>query len=366
MNAMQALLLVTGLHAGPTDWTRTLARADRLVDERAYGAAELLYRQLLQSASADLGPLMRDAIQLSLAEAMAEQGRLEEAAQVLRTARTTDAGNARRFQHTARHYAAQWRETERALQSGLRLIRSDPASPWGWRGVIDGLLPRRRAGDAIAEMESLLGRSLRDGECLALAAAADDVGAHQAAARIYQRATARHVEDRALRDASLAHSADHGTPAEAIVAWRAATLRWPEAPELRLGLVRQLERDQQWFAAIAQLELVLAADRRQFDPLLRLAVLLAQSGQAGAAREVLLEHIGFWPEAGPSDPRRHVQRDDAYSRLVALLDATGAVASAPSLAGAQGWTAMQRLHFARALRQRGHLAQAVDVAPTAP
>lgn len=348
MAVMQAGALMAGSQSAPVPWMQTLAEAEALAGQRAYLRAEVLYRDLLGRPPADLGALMIDAIRLALAAVLAEQGRLAEAAELLRTAPTADAGNARRFRHIALGYTNRLREARRALGKGLRELRRDPVSAWGWRSVLEGLVLQQQGAQALMVIEQALGRPLDAQECLLVARAAGEAGDPGAATALFHAARVRHPSDIALRDAHLAHLADLAAPTAAVAAWRSALRRWPDDAGLRLGLVRQLIRDAQWLAAIAQLEIVLADDRRQFQALLELGDLYAGSGQVIAAQAVYLEHIGYWPNAGPSEPGRHVQRADAYSRLVRLLAAQNRLDTLAALADQHGWTALQRIHLDRA------------------
>lgn len=348
---MQAGALLAGLQSIAGHWMQTLAEAENLAGQHAFPQAEALYRELLARAPADLGALMIDAIRLGLAAVLAEQGRLADAAEVLRTGHAADADNVRRFRHTALGYTTRLREARRALGKGLRAVRRDPASPWGWRGVLEGLAPLGQGAQAFALIERALGRRLQAQECLLAAQAASAVGDHGAASALFQAATMRHPADVALRDARLAQLAEHAAPAVAVAAWRVALRRWPDDAGLRLGLVRQLVRDAQWLAAIGQLEIVLATDRRQFDALLELGALYAESGQTMAAQAVFIEHIDYWPDAGPSTPGHHVQRADAYSRLVRLLAAQDRLDTLAALPEQHGWSALQRAHLDRARRR---------------
>jgi tetratricopeptide (TPR) repeat protein len=346
-----------------TAWNAVWQLANALAERDDRSGAEAAYRELLAWPDAD-GPsaLMRDAIRLALAEVLAEQGRLAEARTLLTQAEAADRDNRRRFRHHAKHYAERLRDARQALARGGQWVREDPQSPWGWRELLQGWQNLGQGAQSLDLLTEVLERPATDDDAAQLARAAEESGEWLLATQLYAQAVTRFPHSSALRQDWLDHLAAHAEPAVAIAAWRAQVREAPDHHGLRLGLYRLLKRDGQHDAAISQLEALLAEAPDQPGLLLELGVLQAATGQSEAAEATFLAHIRRWPDSGPSDPRRHVQFDDAYTRLVAMLADLGQLDRLPELQAEQGWSTLQRAHLARALERRARLATTVPAA----
>lgn len=302
-----------------------LHRADQHAAEDRHRQAVELYRQLLESDPAQ-GPNahMAELITLKLALSLQAQGQFADAKSVLLPLLGSQLNNARLARHALTHLEAAERESTRLLRRGLKQIRADADSDWGYRDLAEGLRLQGRIGQMVAVIANGQASPVSAAQILRIGAATELSGAASSAIEIYRHWLDQHPDDLGARDALL-DLAVRRAPlpltleiyAHALNDYPAQSSRW------RYRLAQRLRADGHTAAAMEHFGPLLADTELGLQSHLEYAGLQSALGDAAAASATYRSAILRWPQEGPGRPGRHAPVTNAYLPWVQLLQQQG-------------------------------------------
>lgn len=319
LNSFGRRLLIPLMLAMPAmsmNWSDQLHQADQLDASGQHQQAVALYQAILADQQPNPSAHMVQRVRLRLARSQLALGRFDGASASLGPLLEYKGANWDEAHALARSIEQIDHGSNRLLLRGLQKIRECAESPWGYRQLADGLKVRGDLHRAFDHIEHALGTPINTAQALAMIDAAKSSGAALAAIGLAEQWLSAHPADELVR-ASLLRLAIEHAPLEQLVRLHEQSLPLLARPtRQRFQLAGRLASEHELQAALAQYQLVLDDPEFGLESHLAAAALLAQSGAADAATELLLRAIQAWPAAGAERPGHHGLVRSPYTELI--------------------------------------------------
>lgn len=332
LRLVAALFLMSALATGAATshpqapgWMELLNTADNHAAAARHAQAVELYQQILASDPTK-GPSahMAELITLKLASSLQAQGQFADAKSALLPLLGSQLNNSTLARHALTSLEVVESKSTRLLRRGMKQIRAEPDSDWGYRDLVEGLRLQGRMRQMVDVIGSGQASPVSPAQILRIGAALELSGDSNVAIEIYRHWLDRQPDDLSAREAMLDLAVRRAPLPLTLEIYGHALSDYPaQSSRWRYRLAQRLRADGHAATAMKHFGQLLDDSDLGLQSHLELAGLQSALGDPVAASATYRSAILRWPQQGPGRPGRHAPITNAYLPWLRLLQQHG-------------------------------------------